>query len=463
MRRIRFLIGLLLIPLAVQAQPDTLWTYTYASPYNDDAYAIAPVADGGFVVGGKTWNPDSGYRPLLIRLDAEGQEQWARVYPRNPSSVNAIASLANGGWALASGAGPFCRMMIIRTDSLGNMEWLRCINHVYMDKAVGIAATPDGGMAALSEGGWGIAPDIYLVRLNGDGDSLWAQSYGGPAEDHGGAVLLTDDDGFFIAGSTNHQAWAIKTDSLGVMQWDTTFGDPTLTERLLAACRTPTGDFAVAGWWQNNSSSAYNPFAACVSASGDTMWTRVFPNLGHGLFTSVSCLPDGNIVLGGRGSDTYVVVLLTAAGDTLWTARYDTPIDDVGTALCLAPDSGFAMAGYRHTMAENSHDIWVVRSESLYATSANQRIPPLQFALTSAYPNPFNGATTIRFSLPRPMRVALRVYNVLGREVITLVDGRISCGESQVIFDGGGLPSGVYFARLNAGEFAATRKLLLLR
>ena len=439
---------------AIPQPPDTLWTYTYAGPYDDEASAIVPVVGGGFLIGGKT-RSSASYYPLLIRLDANGREQWTHTYSYL-GNINAIASFPDGGWALASGEPVFCRMKVVRTDSAGNVQWERCINEgVYGEEAVGIAVTSDGGMLALSEGGWSAAPDIDLVRLSADGDSLWAQTYGGSAEDHGGAALTMEDGGFFIAGSQNHQAWVFITDSAGNMLWNSAFGDPTLTERLWAACETPTGDYAVAGMWQG--SIGYHPFAACVAPYGDTLWTRYFPYLGYGSFRSITVLPDGNILIGGgnaEGSDDgYLAVLLTAGGDTIWTVRYNTPITDAGRTLCLAPDSGFAMAGYQGTIAGNSKNIWVLRTASLLSKGVTPFAPISNFQLLVNYPNPFNATTVLQFAVPRTSRVMIRAYDVLGREVGTISDAVYSTGEHSIPWRCPDCASGVYWVQMSGDGF----------
>jgi hypothetical protein len=85
------------------------------------------------------------------------------------------------------------------------------------------------------------------------------------------------------------------------------------------------------------------------------------------------------------------------------------------------------------------------------------------FFLEQNYPNPFNPSTRIAFSVQRSGFTTLKVYDILGREVRTLVNETLQSGSHEVTFNAEGLSSGVYFYRLQAGEFAQTRRLLLLR
>lgn len=88
---------------------------------------------------------------------------------------------------------------------------------------------------------------------------------------------------------------------------------------------------------------------------------------------------------------------------------------------------------------------------------------PSSFALQQNYPNPFNPTTQISFDLPQASRVELSVYNVLGQKVETLIDGAMDAGTHQIEWNGDGNSSGIYFYRLQADNFSATKKMMMLK
>jgi hypothetical protein len=131
----------------------------------------------------------------------------------------------------------------------------------------------------------------------------------------------------------------------------------------------------------------------------------------------------------------------------------------------------FVYPGYSHTditydttMLRRVHT-WYIAHGLLPATGVEESDPslPRSFSLSQNYPNPFNPATTINFSLPAPSRVRLRVFDTLGREVATLADEPEPAGMNSVRFDGTRLSSGVYYYRIEAGSFAASKPMLLLK
>ncbi|MEN8192064.1 MAG: T9SS type A sorting domain-containing protein, partial [Bacteroidota bacterium] len=88
---------------------------------------------------------------------------------------------------------------------------------------------------------------------------------------------------------------------------------------------------------------------------------------------------------------------------------------------------------------------------------------PKEFSLGQNYPNPFNPSTKIKYSIPNRTQVTLKVFDVLGSEIITLVNKEQTAGYYAIEFDASNLTSGIYFYRVQAGQFVETKKMILLR
>ena len=99
---------------------------------------------------------------------------------------------------------------------------------------------------------------------------------------------------------------------------------------------------------------------------------------------------------------------------------------------------------------------------STFSLSRETAIPTM-FSLEAAYPNPFNPVTTLGFAIPKDTEVSISVYNLQGREVISLVDNNMQAGYHSVVWNAEAQSSGVYFIKMVAGEYASTQKLILVK
>ena len=89
--------------------------------------------------------------------------------------------------------------------------------------------------------------------------------------------------------------------------------------------------------------------------------------------------------------------------------------------------------------------------------------PPEKFKLRQNYPNPFNPTTMINFQLSMSDHVVLKIFDILGREITTLVNQQLSAGEYEVSWNATDLPSGIYYCQLQAGDYQAVKKMILMK
>jgi len=106
---------------------------------------------------------------------------------------------------------------------------------------------------------------------------------------------------------------------------------------------------------------------------------------------------------------------------------------------------------------------WVVMNVLSPVVSVENENIPQAYNLSQNYPNPFNPGTKIKYSIPQLSQVQIKVYDVLGNEVTTLINEEKPAGEYEVEFNGSNLPSGIYFYQLKAGEFVETKEMILLK
>ena len=108
-------------------------------------------------------------------------------------------------------------------------------------------------------------------------------------------------------------------------------------------------------------------------------------------------------------------------------------------------------------------EVWRFVTGKQTAIEQWKAVSPSKYNLYQNYPNPFNPSTTIRFSLPELTKVSLKVYDVLGREIFTLINKEMQKGEHRVVFEANDLPNGVYVYCLNAGQFVKLRKMIVAK
>jgi hypothetical protein len=221
-------------------------------------------------------------------------------------------------------------------------------------------------------------------------------------------------------------------------------------------------------------SPLYSDILAYASrfASGETGVVVV----NKGVTDKVVKLATGNIGVG----DRFYVYSLTGADFGYFGGSQAVVVNGVGsTSVPWGPglqnlDSikawaypiGSESREIRLTSPARSVQFVMIESGSSPVSVGNEKQPVIvdRFALDQNYPNPFNPQTSISYSLPRASSVSLKVYDILGREVVSLINGeRESVGIHQVTFDATNLPSGVYFYRLQAEKYVETKRMVLIK
>jgi len=169
-------------------------------------------------------------------------------------------------------------------------------------------------------------------------------------------------------------------------------------------------------------------------------------------------------------SDSLLFAYFTFASDT-WFSRGIYATSDVGNTWIRVNDSAFSGASVtamattgKYLFAGTQMGGWRIPIADVITSVRNDRPRvPSQYILYQNYPNPFNPTTVIAYRLPVSAAVTLTVFDILGREITTLVNERQNAGQHSITFDGRNCASGVYFYKLQAGTYSQTKKLILLK
>lgn len=169
--------------------------------------------------------------------------------------------------------------------------------------------------------------------------------------------------------------------------------------------------------------------------------------------TPWSCSGSGSNLDFYNGEDT-ITVRIDADTDICGADEPDYPVDVVGIMGQYDFNAPYD-EGYQ--VLPRSMD------DFMFSTDVEDKSIPIKYALEQNYPNPFNPSTTIKFSIPEAGMVTLKVYNILGEEVATLINRELEAAHHQVMFNASALGSGVYLYRITSGKFNQTKKMLLVK
>ncbi len=166
-------------------------------------------------------------------------------------------------------------------------------------------------------------------------------------------------------------------------------------------------------------------------------------------------------------------VEIIGGGEVLFNPERQGLVFPTGTEVTVTavPDSGFQFAEWGGDLSgtNNPATITVDGIKNITATfsdgvtDVNDEIIPSEYSMEQNYPNPFNPSTAIRFSLKKPGLTSLKIFNVLGSEVVELLNKELQSGSHTFHFNAGGLSSGVYYYQISSGKFTETKKMILIK
>jgi hypothetical protein len=300
----------------------------------DEAQCVAATPDGGMVVTGSTNSSGhGGYDVFLTKLNSSGVVEWDSTYGGIGDDYGySVIATSDGGYAIAGHTRP---------PGAGELE--------------------DVG-------------DVYVIKTNSTGHTVWQQTIGGGRWDAGHCIIETSDNGFAIAGRTRPESdptkpcdlYLIKTDASGDTVWTKTFGD-NLSDRAYALVETTDGGYALAGYTNMWNMAGKGACLVKTDQDGDSLWGRV-DDLDEGddcAYSLIQADDDGLVMAGLTTLDPFLIKAEPSMGGTLFVRKnLGGPSLDGFYSVTATSDGGLLMTGFVQNDFLAPSDVHLVKTDA---------------------------------------------------------------------------------------------------
>jgi hypothetical protein len=365
MKRFLFILSLLFLLLVGKSHSQNLdWLKCYGGSQREDAFSIAKTFDNGLIVAGSTMSNDGDVTGnhgqtdcWIVKLDALRNIQWEKNYGGSGTeSTYTIQPTHDNGYIFAGatdsydgdvvGQHGYYDVWVVKIVSVGNIKWQNCLGGSDRENAYSVIECIDEGFIlagyTLSDDG-NISThigesDAWVIKLDATGNLEWEKTFGSDERDYANVIIQTPDKGFLMGGvqriyntSTGcDDAWIVKMDSLGNLEWEKTYGGIG-DEGINSLLRTDNNQYVFA--------------ASATSNDGD--------------------------VTGNHGSSDFWIVGIDSIGNLLWQKCFGGASIDEPTHISMTDDNGFIICGY--TMSDDGDvigytgyvDAWIIKIDSL--------------------------------------------------------------------------------------------------
>lgn len=478
----KVVIGIILFWAISSAEPpSTLWIRTYGGSFDDEAWSVDETTDAGFIVAGYTESFGVGGKDVyLVRVDSNGDTLWTKTFggPQDDQAYS-VQQTSDGGFIVAgwTGANFAEDFYLVKTDQNGNLVWSTTYGGSQREWCFEAEETSDGGYVLVGmtrSFGPGVS-GVYLVKTDQNGNLIWSRTYGGWYADMGYSVKETNDGGYIISGETgsfgdiNGDVYLIKTDANGDTLWTKVYGwgDWDFGRSVQ---QTSDGGYIVCGELRVSSVDG-DVWLLKTDQNGDTLWTKRYGTTLYEEGHSVQQTSDGGYILTGYtssyGAGYWDVWLIKTdeSGDTSWTQTFGTSNAEWGNSVKETSDGGYIVAGSARYYGPSgwNWDFYLIRLGGPVLVREKDLALPKELHLVGT-PNPLRGKITLTYNLPWDSKVKLNLYDIRGRLVQTLFEGLRKRGIHQLKWSPDAqIPPGSYILMMEGEGYRFTYTLLLLR
>lgn len=342
------------------------------------ARSIQQTSDGGYIVAGSTAAADTYC--YIVKLDRIGNIVWDRTFPASgDGEANSVQQTSDGGYIMGGyamaddGSSDF---YVVKLDSNGNLEWAYTYGTGNNEVANSIQQTTDGGyvVAGYTEGDFDEGSDIYVVRLYDSGDVMWDETYDSGGNEDAHSIQQAADGGFIIAGSSDSEGelhgFLLKIDQGSFKERSISFPGMGGYTQILSIQKTDDGGYIAAGYSSGIDNNNFDSYVVKLDEYGNELWHKTFGRpQGDEEAASVQQIQEGGYIIAGYtisvgsgGRDYYIIKLDADGKKVIWEQIFGSGEDEEAKSIYQTTDGGYIVAGTR-TVGGNG-DMYLIKLEA---------------------------------------------------------------------------------------------------
>ena len=294
--------------IKTDSEGNRMWEKTFGGTKGDHGYSVQQTSDGGYIIVGETSSYGVGYTNVyLIKTNPEGNLVWQKTFGSfdgtGYNSGHSVKQISDGSYVIVGSNGS--DVYLIKVDSQGNLVWEKTFGGTKGDHGCSVQQTSDGGYIIVGKtSSYGAGNfDVYLIKTDSEGNLVWEKTFGGTSWDDGECVQQTSDGGYIIVGQTgwttpNSDVYLIKVDSQGNLVWEKTFGG-TDHDSGYSVQQTSDGGYIVVGATGSVGLSWRDIYLLKVDSQGNLAWEKTFGGTKSTWGPSIERTSDGAYVIVG--------------------------------------------------------------------------------------------------------------------------------------------------------------------